>query len=333
MIASQIDYILSTYKLPKLTRDRILAIAFREIERLGLTFFDDQYKYIDGLVEIFYRSYIERHFLRLDHGGKDGDNPLSKILVVPVDYEDGDIFSETVRDNTSMIYIRPRGVLYARPGGGTRRRLFDGDPLAYFKANEKMFRGMNRGQLAFHEPQLHAALYRTGQLEKAIPYKIDTSIPADRKQRIIDSYQTCNGNAALAARTLNENGYCVRTVWLKHNLKPCGAPFIRPRSTMADITKVKEELIKCGGNRAQVARNLGMSYAKVRYIHNKYIGPIETEPKTSEEKSAEEIQKPNDHIMCVLDRTGLVCTSKPVKQTKDTQVAAPNANHRINQQD
>lgn len=316
MVAPSIEYIVSTYQLPERIKQRVLGIAGRDIERLGLTGFDSQYRYVAELVERFQTDYSERHFLRLNPSlSNDDDTPLSEFLVMPNDNEEN-IFDEALSDARKTVYVRPSGVLYAIPYGGTRRRLFDGNPLAYFRANEENFRGMNRGQLAMRYEQLFQSLYRAGQLEEAIPHKIDTRMPEDKKQKIIEACIVFRGKSSSAARALGIDYQTIQKVWIKScAYHPSKVRTKSCRITIGEIQRVREKLKEGQSNYTQIARDLGMSYHRVRIIC-KRLG-FERQTKIDTKKGV-----PIDFTTRILDRIGLRYTGKPVKRSEDGQIAA-----------
>ncbi len=61
-----IDKIVSTYNLPPRIKSLVLRVANRNLERLGLTSFDDQYRHIADLVERFQLPYEDEKAVRLD---------------------------------------------------------------------------------------------------------------------------------------------------------------------------------------------------------------------------------------------------------------------------
>ncbi len=72
--------IVKTYNLTPKLADKVTRIATANIEKYGITDFDDQYRYLTELVERFTQPYRERRFRRMDSPVGDYKRPLHEII-------------------------------------------------------------------------------------------------------------------------------------------------------------------------------------------------------------------------------------------------------------
>ena len=76
-----VSEIVGTYEIPEHHKNKIISIAERCINELGLITFEDQYRYISDLVEKFQIPWKEKKALRLDSLiQSDGDNTFHNII-------------------------------------------------------------------------------------------------------------------------------------------------------------------------------------------------------------------------------------------------------------
>lgn len=110
---NSIDKIVSTYNLPPRIRSFVVQIVHRNAERLGLTSFDDQYRYISDLVERFQLPREDRMAIRLDSPAFGDGRTWHDILPDRNHYEEEDegvTLCEAVGTSYSFLNERQREI-------------------------------------------------------------------------------------------------------------------------------------------------------------------------------------------------------------------------------
>ena len=156
-------------------------------------------------------------------------------------------------------------------------RKYENGALAYFREHSELYAGMNRGQLSKKDSGLYRTLLREGTLELAIPVAKESSVNVGKRngkqygrrylsqsqiEEVLAAYETFEGNASQAAKTLP----CSRTSVLRRWKK---AGFMaHPRGRRGLMQKQIDEICEAyktfNGNALQASRILPYTHQSIQ---------------------------------------------------------------------
>lgn len=145
-------------------------------------------------------------------------------------------------------------------------RRYDGNPLAFFRANEEIYGRMSRSQLRHFDHALEVALRQAGQLSEAMPSERLHKLSQEAVDNIIAAHSSCNGNALKAAQNLSYAPATILRYWKQAGL------LIRRRGkhehnlTEEQVKMVNQAYDVSGVNSCKAAKYLGIhSSTIIRY--------------------------------------------------------------------
>ncbi len=117
---------------------------------------------------------------------------------------------------------------------------------------------MSRFELKCFDPGLTAALYRSGQMEQAIPERSSNyaaHIPLEEEQRIVQLHAHYGGNATYLAQAIDRTPAVVLRVFREHNLPilPRGGRPDNRRFSPQQIEEINALYEPTGGNAVYAA--------------------------------------------------------------------------------
>ncbi len=184
-------------------------------------------------------------------------------LVPEVQHRLGQLAEKFTFDGRILIPPRPikrididKGIIEFGP------RQYNGNPLAYFRANIDWYRGMSRTQLDRFDQGLARSLREHGQMDAAIQEKIcGVPLSQDLIEKIVSAHPTYGGTASRVAAEIGCSGYSVTKYWRQHGLdiKPKGNP-LNP----SQISNLCGAYGVYGGNVSRAAMHLPHGRGQIR---------------------------------------------------------------------
>ncbi len=155
-----------------------------------------------------------------------------------------------------IIYIE-FNPLYVRYG----RRNYGGNPLAFFLAHQDVYEGMTKNHLKHFDEPLYQALWKSGQLDVAIP-EDQRRLPEVVVSQITEKLKANNGNVPKTSRELEIPSMTVRTFAQRADIynpsESCKPP---TEQEMAQIISAYETY---GGNATKAEKHFRFSRDTIR---------------------------------------------------------------------